>query len=86
MLTIPRTAVTFNPYGDSVFVVVDEGAKLSVQRRQIETGEARDERIAVRGGLQASDRVVSAGHVKLRNGQAIVLDDRPAPSERIAAQ
>ncbi|MDJ0870357.1 MAG: efflux RND transporter periplasmic adaptor subunit [Gammaproteobacteria bacterium] len=86
VLTVPRTAVTYNPYGDSVFVVVEGDDGMTVQRRQIETGESRQGRIVVRGGLRAGDRIVSAGQVKLRNGQAIVIDDKPAPSERVAAQ
>ena len=86
VLTIPRTAVTYNPYGDSVFVITEDGDRLTVQRRQIETGEARGERVSVRSGLQAGERIVSAGQVKLRNGQTVVLDDRPAPSERVAVQ
>ncbi|MDJ0890381.1 MAG: efflux RND transporter periplasmic adaptor subunit [Gammaproteobacteria bacterium] len=86
VLTVPRTAVTYNPYGDSVFLVLDDGDRMTVQRRQIETGESRQGRIVVRSGLRAGDRIVSAGQVKLRNGQAILVDDKPAPSERIAAQ
>ncbi len=86
VLTVPRTAVTYNPYGDSVFLVLEGEDGMTVQRRQIETGESRQGRIVVRGGLRAGDRIVSAGQVKLRNGQAIVIDDKPAPSERVAAQ
>ncbi len=40
VLTIPRTSVTYNPYGDTVFVVLEEGGKRTVQRRQIETGSS----------------------------------------------
>ncbi len=86
VLTIPRTAVTYNPYGDSVFLVLEQDGQLIVQRRQVDTGPARGERVVVRTGLQMGDRVVSAGQVKLRNGQAIVIDTKPAPGERMAAQ
>ena len=41
--------------------------------------------MSVTGGLQEGERVVSAGQVKLRNGQAVVIDDKPAPSERAEA-
>ncbi len=86
VLTVPRTAVTYNPYGDSVFVVKEDNDTLTVQRRQVATGEARGERVTVRSGLQMGERIVSAGQVKLRNGQTVVVDNRPAPSERVAAQ
>ena len=83
VLTIPRTSVSYNPYGDFVFVVESRGDEGdSVQRRQIGTGQARGERVAVEDGLVEGQRVVSAGQVKLRNGQAVVLDDKPAPAER----
>ena len=75
VLTLPRTAVIYNPYGDSVFVVQEEDGQKTVQLRQIRTGEARDGRVAVVEGLEAGDTVVSAGQVKLRNGQAIEVDN-----------
>jgi membrane fusion protein (multidrug efflux system) len=84
VLTIPDTAVSYAPYGDSVFVVVASDDALTVERRQIETGETRDGRTAVLSGLEAGERVVSAGHNKLRNGQAVALDDQPAPAQRKA--
>ncbi|MCG6860261.1 MAG: efflux RND transporter periplasmic adaptor subunit [Chromatiaceae bacterium] len=84
VLTLPRQAITFNTYGDSVFLILDgEGdqtGKLIVQRRQITTGAVRDQEVEVRGGLAAGDRVVSAGQVKLRNDAevSIVPDDGSA--------
>lgn len=76
VLTIPRTAVSFNTYGDFVFRIVegDEGS-LKVARTQIETGDVRAGRVAVTKGLEAGDRVVAAGQVKLRDGQAVKIDD-----------
>lgn len=82
VLTIPDTAVTYAPYGDSVFMVVAGEQGLTVQRRQIETGGTRQGRVAIASGLGAGDRVVSAGQVKLRNGMPVTLDDKPAPGER----
>ena len=85
VITIPDTAISYAPYGDSVFVLADAEGKSSVERRQIQTGEHRDGRVAVLSGLSAGDRVVSAGHNKLRNGQAVRIDDKPAPGERVTA-
>lgn len=87
VLTLPGTAITYNPYGDSVFLVqAGEQGGYSVQRKQIETGESREGRVAITAGLKAGDRVVSAGQLKLRNGMAVVLDDQPAPDERAPKQ
>ncbi|MFQ5661453.1 MAG: efflux RND transporter periplasmic adaptor subunit [Gammaproteobacteria bacterium] len=79
VLTLPDTAITFNPYGDSVFVVIPGDHGLTVQRRQIETGERRQGRVEIRAGLHLNERVVSAGQIKLRNGMRVTLDNKPYP-------
>lgn len=79
VLTLPREAITFNTYGDSVFLILDgkdeQAGKLVVQRRQITTGAVRDGRVAVLSGLEAGDRVVVAGQVKLRNGAEVQITE-----------
>jgi membrane fusion protein (multidrug efflux system) len=85
VLTLPDTAITYAPYGDSVFTVVQGEQGLTVQRKQVETGETRRGRVAIASGLSQGERVVSAGQVKLRNGMPVTLDDKPAPGERGAA-
>lgn len=74
--TLPRTAITYNPYGDSVFVIREvDGGGLVVERRQVATGEVRDGRVAITEGLETGARVVAAGQVKLRNGQPVRIDN-----------
>ncbi len=85
VLTLPDTAITYNPYGDSVFVVESGAQGLTVQRRQVKTGETREGRVQIIEGLKAGERVVSAGQVKLRNDMPVRIDDRPAPGERESA-
>ncbi|MGB5180465.1 MAG: efflux RND transporter periplasmic adaptor subunit [Gammaproteobacteria bacterium] len=75
VLTLPQTAITYNPYGDSVFVIQEGESGASVQRRQVETGGVRNGRVEIVQGLQAGERVVSAGQVKLRNEQPVVVDN-----------
>jgi membrane fusion protein (multidrug efflux system) len=75
VLTLPQTAITYNPYGDSVFVIQQGESGASVQRRQVETGGVRNGRVEIVQGLEAGERVVSAGQVKLRNGQSVVVDN-----------
>jgi len=74
ILTVPRTAITYNTYGDAVFVVQEKDGVLSVEHRQVETGEVRDGRVEIRSGLSAGERVVNAGQVKLRDGVQVVVD------------
>jgi membrane fusion protein (multidrug efflux system) len=76
VLTIPRTAVSFNTYGDYVYRIVSgAGDGLKVERQQIQTGAVQDGRVEVVKGLKADERIVEAGLVKLREGQAVTLKD-----------
>jgi len=84
VLTVPRTAIAYNPYGDSVFIIEPKGDLLVVERRQVKTGEVRGTRVEVVEGLEAGDRVVNAGGVKLRNGMAVRIDDSVALEEKAA--
>ncbi len=86
VLTLPDTAITYNPYGDSVFAVVTGKQGTTVALKQIVTGESRGGRVEIVQGLKAGEKVVSAGQIKLRNGMAVVLDQRPAPGERESGQ
>jgi membrane fusion protein (multidrug efflux system) len=82
VLAIPATAVLYAPYGDSVFVVEDDkGGKGGKALRQqfVRLGEKRGDFVAVSDGLKEGENVVSTGVFKLRNGQAVVVDNRLAP-------
>ncbi|MBN2428811.1 MAG: efflux RND transporter periplasmic adaptor subunit [Deltaproteobacteria bacterium] len=82
VLVIPATAVLYAPFGDSVFVVVEgpkkAGSKV-VSQQFVRLGKKRGDLVAVTSGLKAGDIVVSTGVFKLRNGQAVVVDNRLAP-------
>jgi membrane fusion protein (multidrug efflux system) len=75
VLTLPQTAITYNPYGNSVFVIQQGESGLQVQRRQIETGGVRVGRVEIVKGLEAGEQVVVAGQMKLRNDQAVLVDN-----------
>ncbi len=84
VLAIPATAVLYAPYGDSVFVIEDDaGKKGKVLRQQfVRLGQKRGDFVAVTSGVQAGQTVVSTGVFKLRNGQAVVVDNKLAPEFR----
>jgi membrane fusion protein (multidrug efflux system) len=75
VLTLPRTAVTYNPYGDAVFVIQEQEQAWVVQRKQVTTGQIRNGRVEIIKGLKQGQRVVSAGQVKLRNGQRVTISE-----------
>lgn len=79
VLTLPRAAITYAPYGDSVFVIEQGDQGPSVQRRAVTTGAVLGERVVIDSGLQDGDQVVLAGQVKLRNGQQVQIDNQLLP-------
>ena len=90
LLTIPATAVLYAPYSDSVFVVEEKrdeksGSPGKVVRQQfVRLGEKRGDFVAVASGLKEGETIVSTGVFKLRNGQAVVVDNTLAPEFKLA--
>ncbi|NWN90040.1 efflux RND transporter periplasmic adaptor subunit [Marinobacter adhaerens] len=85
VVTIPRTAISYNTYGDFAFVIVenDEGEPI-VERRTVTTGQTRDKRVAVLSGLEAGEEVVAKGLLRLRAGQRVKIqaeDQEKQPQE-----
>lgn len=75
VLTLPRTAIAFYPYGESVFVILGAGDALTAERRHVTTGTVREGRVQILSGLEPGERVVSAGQLKLRSGQPVIVDN-----------
>ncbi|MCA1659225.1 MAG: efflux RND transporter periplasmic adaptor subunit [Verrucomicrobiaceae bacterium] len=88
-LFIPATAVSYAPYGNSVFLIEkkrDEktGQESLILRQQfIRTGETRGDFVAVTEGLKEGDSVVSIGVFKLRNGMDVVVDNTLQPKSEM---
>jgi membrane fusion protein (multidrug efflux system) len=84
VVTVPRTAITYSLYGDSVFVVqqappAEGGAQAAtpayrVERRFVRPGDVRQDRVAILDGVKAGERVVTQGQLKLQNDMAVRLD------------
>ncbi|MGF1757079.1 efflux RND transporter periplasmic adaptor subunit [Photobacterium sagamiensis] len=89
VLAIPSTAILYAPYSDSAFVVEnnkDEAMASSgkILRQQfVRLGEKRGDYISVLSGLQENEIVVSSGVFKLRNGQAVVVDNTLSPDFKL---
>ena len=79
--TLPRTAVTYSLFGDSIYIVKPDKADaqgLVVEQRFLRVGEAREDRIAVLQGVEAGEIVVTAGQIKLQNGARVRLAEDAA--------
>ena len=83
-IALPRSAISYAPYGDSIYVVEElRDAKgqtyRGVQQRFVKLGEARGDQIAVLAGVEPGDEVVTSGVFKLRNGAAVLVDNTVQP-------
>src|SRR5205823_5878697 len=94
-LTLPQTAITYNPYGDTVFVVKqaeqkdtkkdekkDDKAKPSLVAQQVfvTTGPTRGDQVAILKGIEPGAEVVTSGQVKLKNGTPLVINNSVQPA------
>jgi membrane fusion protein (multidrug efflux system) len=90
VLAIPATAVLYAPYGDTVFVVHEKEGEQGVQpvkvvrQKIVQLGEKRGDFVAIVSGLDQGETVVSTGVFKLRNDQAVVVDNTLAPAFKLA--
>jgi membrane fusion protein (multidrug efflux system) len=74
-LTLPQSAITFNPYGDIVFIVKDK----VVTQTFVTTGNTRGDQIQIIKGLKEGDVVVTSGQLKLQNGSHVKINNTVQP-------
>ncbi len=79
VLAVPSASIIYAPYGDTLFVVEEKDGKLTARQQFIQTGKAMGDFVEVTKGLNAGEKVVSAGAFKLFNNQAVVIGDKPTP-------
>ncbi len=88
-VTLPQTAIAFNPYGSTVYIVEQHGAAHTVHQSFVTTGDRRGDQVAITNGVKQGDVVVTAGQMKLHNGSPVAInnsvqpaaDAAPAPSD-----
>lgn len=78
-VTLPETAVVYNPYGDAVYVIertrTDAGETLVARQHFVTLGGTRGDEVAVLKGVNPGDEVVTAGQLKLRNGSPVRINN-----------
>ncbi len=81
VLTVPQSAVTYNPYGNVIYVIEKAtGAaaaqqSLVVRQQFVKLGETRGDQVSVISGLKAGEQVVTSGQLKLRDGVDVRIDN-----------
>ena len=88
-VTLPASAISYAPYGDSVFVVENlkdpEGQEyLGVRQQFVKLGAARGDQIAVLSGIKPKEKIVTSGVFKLRNGTAVLVNNKVQPANKPA--
>jgi membrane fusion protein (multidrug efflux system) len=87
LVTLPQVAITYNPYGDTVYVVHhgtghDGKPALIADQTFVSLGDTRGDQVAVTKGVVAGDVVVTAGQLKLQNGAAVMVQNNvPVPND-----
>ena len=88
-LVVPGSAISYAPFGDSVFVIEkkkDEktGKELQTIRQQfVRVGEARGDFVAITDGLKPNETIVSTGVFKLRNAMPVTINNDLAPKPQL---
>ena len=85
VVALPASAISYAPYGDSVFIVEDvkgpDGKPYRGVRQQfVKLGGTRGDLVAVVSGVQPGEEVVTSGVFKLRNGAAVRINNEIQPA------
>ena len=87
LLTLPQTAVTYNPYGSTVFIAKPTGKKdkqgnstLEAQQVFVTTGATRGDQVSILKGVEEGATVVTSGQLKLKNGTPLIINNKVLPA------
>jgi membrane fusion protein (multidrug efflux system) len=91
VVTLPASAISYAPFGDSVFIVTDlEGPGgqpyKGVRQQFVKLGGSRGDQVAVISGITPGEEVVTSGVFKLRTGAAVLVNNAVQPANNPAAR
>jgi len=84
-VVLPETAVDYTLYGDSVYVVREDGTDAAGKpvakafRTPVKTGTRWEGKVAILSGVDPGALVVAAGQIKLQNGAPVIVTGNPPP-------
>jgi len=85
-VTLPQTAISYNPYGSTVYLVDEKGKdakgqpQLVARQTFVTTGATRGDQIALLSGVKEGETVVTAGQIKLHNGTPLLVNNTVQPT------
>jgi membrane fusion protein, multidrug efflux system len=89
VITLPASAISYAPYGDSVFIITDlkdpkGNTYRGVRQQFVKVQGSRGDQVAVVSGVKPGDEVVTSGVFKLRNGAAVKVNNKVQPGNNPA--
>ena len=84
-LTLPKAAVAFNPYGETVYIVEEKGKGpggkkvLIAKQTFITIGSSRGDQVSILTGIKEGDLVITSGQLKLKNGSTVIINNQVQP-------
>lgn len=84
-ITLPRTAVTYNPYGVTVYLLEEKGRDksgkpvLTARQTFVTVGPSRGDQVAILKGVREGDLVITSGQQKLKSGSRVFVNNRVQP-------
>jgi len=88
-LVVPGSAISYAPFGDSVFVIEKKKdpktgkESQSIRQQFVRVGEARGDFVSILDGLKPNETIVSTGVFKLRNGTTVTINNDLAPKPQM---
>lgn len=77
VIAVPSTAITYNTYGEYVYVIKDGSKGKIAEQRIVKTGIAHNGETAITSGVKAGESIVIAGQVNLYPGARVKVVAAP---------
>ncbi len=87
LLTLPKAAITFNPYGDLVYRIEQSGTDKDgkptyiAKQKFVTVGESRGDQISILSGLKEGEEIVTGGQLKLKSGSLVAINNTVQPGD-----
>jgi len=86
VIALPASAISYAPFGDSVYIVEDVKDPKSgksyrgVRQQFVKLGGSRGDQVAVTSGVKPGEEIVTSGVFKLRPGAAVTVNNSVQPA------
>jgi len=89
VIGLPASAISYAPYGDSVFIVTElkdqkGNSYRGVRQQFVKIEGSRGDQVGVISGINPGEEVVTSGVFKLRNGSAVQINNKVKPENNPA--